>query len=182
MLSKLQLRTRRSTSTALFAALMTLAPVGAFAQSPEQSSFPPDVFKRVVFDPTTYAPAVVAYDATVRDWKSSQVFFRNGYFENNGRFTISGRPDDVPISYAAGRNRILMDALINLQLSVVNEVADQAFEGMLANRFPDHRRLVRTLGWMERIWFASFISYKLSEAHYRQAAENIARARQLRFR
>jgi len=41
---------------------------------------------------------------------------------------------------------------------------------------------VRTLGWMERISFASFMSYKLSEAHYRQAAENIVRARQLGFR
>ncbi len=182
MLTQLQLWTRRSTSYLLLAALIILMPHPAFAQSLEQSSLLADTFKRVVLDPTTYAPAVVAYDATMRDWQSSQLFFQKGYFEQNERFTLTGRPNDVPMSYAAGRSRILSDALINLQMSLVNNVADQVFERMLATRFPEHRKLVRTLGWIERISFASYMSNRLSAAHYRQASENIARAQQLGFR
>jgi hypothetical protein len=86
------------------------------------------------------------------------------------------------MSYATGRNRILSDALINLQISAVNNVAGLVFERMLTNRFPEHRKLVRTLGWIERLSFASYMSYRLSDAHYRQASENIARAQQLGFR
>lgn len=181
MLTQLQLWTRRSALCVLFAALIVvLTPFSVSAQ--EQPSFLADTFKRVVFDPTTYAPAVVAYDATMRDWNSSQPFFRNGYIEHNERFTLTGRPNDMPMSYDAGRSRILSDALINLQISVVNNVTDQVFERMLANRFPEHRRLVRTLGWIERISFASYMSYRLSAAHYRQASENLARAQQLGFK
>jgi hypothetical protein len=180
MLTQLQLWTRRSTLCVL-ASLMVLVPLRASAQNPEQSSFLADTFKRVVFDPTTYAPAVVAYGATMRDWNSSQPFFRNGYFEHNERFTITGRPNDVPMSYGAGRSRILSDTLITLQMSLVNNAADQMFERMLNDRMPNHRTLVRTLGWIERMSFASYMSYRLSAAHYRQASDNNARAQQLGF-
>lgn len=181
MLSQLQLWTRRSTSIVL-AALVMLVPVRAFAQSPEQSSFLADTFKRVVFDPTTYAPAIVAYDATMRDWNTSQLFFQNGYLERNERFTISGLPNDRPVSYSVGRQRILSDALINLQMSLVNNVAAQVFERRLIDRFPTHRKLVRTLGWIERSAFASFMSYRLSARHYSQAVENESRASQMGLR
>jgi hypothetical protein len=182
MLRQLQLRAGRSTAAVLFAAFTILAAVPAFAQNREQSSLLADTFKRVVFDPTTYAPAALAYDATMRDWNSSQVFFRNGYVEYNERFTISGRPKDIPIGYAAGRRLILTDALVTLQMSAVNNVADQLFERMLANRFPEHRKLVRTLGWIERLSFGSYLSYRLSAAHYRQAAQNETTAKQLGFK
>ena len=101
----------------------------ASAQSQEQSSFLADTFKRVVSDPTTYAPAALAYDATMRDWNSSQPFFRNGFVEHNPRFTISGRPNDFALSYGAGRKRIRADALVNVQMSAVNNVVDQLLAG-----------------------------------------------------
>ena len=182
MLTQLQPWTRRSTSFVLLAALMVFVPPPAFAQNQEQSSFLTDTLKRVVFDPTTYAPAAVAYGATMRDWDSSQPFFRNGYLEHNERFTITGRPNDVPLSYGAGRSRILSDTLINLEMSLVNNAADQMFERILTARVPNHRTLVRTLGWIERISFASYMSNRLSAAHYRQASENNARAQQLGYR
>src|SRR5437870_2126724 len=98
MLSRLQTWARRSTAKVLFAGLLTiLTPLGVSAQ--EQPSFLSDTFKRVILDPTTYAPSVIAYDATMRDWNSSQVFFRNGYFEHNERYTLTGRPNDAPMSY-----------------------------------------------------------------------------------
>ena len=167
---------------AMLAALMLLTAFGVSAQEREQpSSFVGSVFTRVAVDPTTYTPALLGYDATIRDWNSSQPFFQHGFREANGRFTISGLPNDVPVSYAAGRRIILADALVSLERSVVNNLAEQIVERMLVQRFPNHRKLVRTLGWAQRISFASFKSYRLSAKHYRQADQNQRLASQLGF-
>jgi hypothetical protein len=157
-----------------------LLPLTVSAQ--EQPSLLGGTVKRVIFDPTTYAPAIIAYDGTMRDWSTSQPFFRNGYVERNERFTLTGRPNDMPVSYEVGRNRILNDALLTLQMSIVNNVADQLFERALITRYPEHRKLVRVLGWIERGAFASYMSYQLSAKHYRQAAANAQRAQQMGFR
>jgi hypothetical protein len=179
MLSQLQRSARRSIML-IFIALTVSFPVRATAQ--EQPSLLGNAFKRVILDPTTYVPASLTYDATVRDWNSSQPFFQNGYFEHNERFTVSGLPNDRAMSYAEGRRQILSDALINLELSIANNMADQLFERLLLRRFPDHRKLVRAMGWIERISFASTMSYRLAAPHYRQAAENVERARQMGFK
>jgi hypothetical protein len=142
-------------------------------------SFLLDVTKRVVLDPTTYAPAIIAYDATMRDWKSSQPFFQNGFVEHNVRFTVSGRADDFPVDYGVGRRRILSDALANLEMSAVNNVTDSMFEHVLGERYPNHRKLIRALGWIEKSAFASYMSYRLSAAHYRQWQQNEQMASQL---
>jgi hypothetical protein len=165
----------------VFVALIgILIPLPVSAQ--EQHSPIGDTVKSVILDPTTYAPAIIAYDATMRDWKTSQPLFRAGYIEHNERFTLSGRPNDVPMSYGDGQRRILTDALLNLQMSVVNNVADQVFERMLRSRFPEHRKLVKTLGWVERTTFASYLSYQLSAQHYRQATLNAQRSQQMGLR
>jgi hypothetical protein len=91
---------------------IVLMPAYASAQESSDGSAVGSIFKRVVFDPTTYAPAIIAYDGTMRDWNTSQPFFRNGYFERNERFTLSGLPNDRPVSYEAGRRRILNDAFV----------------------------------------------------------------------
>jgi hypothetical protein len=186
MLRKLQLDGRRkircavlAARCAVMAATMIVLPLHVSAQTTEQPSFLGDTFKRVILDPTTYAPAAIAYDATMRDWKTSQPFFTNGYFEHNERFTISGLPNDRPVSYGVGRQRILSDALVTLQMSLANNVADQIFERMLVDRFPTHRKLVRTIGWIERSAFAGYMSYYLSARHYHQAAVNQAYAQQM---
>jgi len=167
---------------AMLAALMLLTAVGVSAQDREQpSSFVGSVLTRVVVDPTTYAPALLGYDATIRDWNSSQPFFQHGFREANARFTISGLANDVPVGYAAGRRIILADALVSLERSVVNNVAEQVIERILVQRFPNHRKLVRGLGWAQRISFASFKSYRLSAKHYRQAAQNERLARDLGY-
>jgi hypothetical protein len=66
--------------------------------------------KATVLDATTYPAAVLHYDATMRDWQSSQPLLRHGFVEQNPRFTLSGLSNDQPISYGAGRNQILRDA------------------------------------------------------------------------
>ena len=169
-------------SVAVLAIAMVLMPAYASAQETNRGSAVGDVFKRVVFDPTTYAPAVIAYDGTMRDWNTSQPFFRNGYFERNERFTLSGLPNDRPVSYEVGRKRILSDAFVTVEMSLINNFTGQVFERVLIDRFPTHRKLVRTIGWIERSAFASFMAYHLSAQHYQQAAANQAYAQQMGFK
>src|SRR6202171_3728893 len=143
-----------------------LSPSSATAQDQQQSSPVISIFKEVVLDPTTYAPAVIAYDATMRVWNTPQPFFRNGFTELNPHFTISGLPNDVPLSYADGNRRILSDAFANLGLSLVNNFTDRVFERTLIGRYPRHRKIVRAVGWIERVSFGGYMSYVLSSAHY----------------
>ncbi|RPJ70287.1 MAG: hypothetical protein EHM24_16005 [Acidobacteria bacterium] len=169
-------------SIAIVAALTMLG--SAPAPPPQEGNQTPlalDVVKRVALDPTTYAPAVVAWGGTRLDWKSSQIFFENGWHEQNPRFTVSGRGNDTPIGYAAGNRKILTDSVWNLRLSLINNVSEQLIEGVLIRRFPTHRRLLRTLGWIERIVAASYWTYQLSADHFRQWQANERRAQQLGY-
>jgi hypothetical protein len=171
---------QRAVSIVLFAVgISSFSSSSVTAQDQQPSSPLVSIVKEVALDPTTYAPAVIAYDATMRDWNSSQPFFRNGYMELNPRFTVSGLPNDVPVSYAAGNRRILSDAFANLGLSLVNNFTDRAFEHKLMERYPDHRKIVRAVGWIERLSFSGYMSYALSAAHFRQAAANVSQARAL---
>ena len=169
-------------SRAIVIALTTLvasAPVSA--QDQDHASFLPDVVKKVILDPTTYAPAIVAWGATRLDWRSSQIFFQNGSVEHNARFTVSGRGDDIAMSYAAGNRQILSDAMANLQISLINNATARVIERMLLRGRPNHPTLVRTIGWIERSAVASYVSYRQSARHFRQWQENERRAQQLGY-
>src|SRR5688572_15871656 len=87
-----------------------LAPASALAQA-EQRPFAWDVARAALIDPTTYAPALISYHAIRQDWKTSQILFANGWLEQNPRFTLSGRVNDVPVSYHEGTKRIRTAAL-----------------------------------------------------------------------
>jgi hypothetical protein len=179
---------RQPIAVRIFAAVVALVGgLGLACASPASAQEPSDagiggLIRGVVLDPTTYAPAVIAYDATMRDWDSSQVFFEHGYRERNARFTLSGRPNDLPVSYEVGQRRILGDSLVMLQASALNNVSSRIVERVLMKRYPHHRRLVKAAGWVERITFASVLSYRLSVQHYRQANHNTTLARQLGYR
>ena len=161
---------------------MMLVASSVSAQDQDRASFVPDVVKNVILDPTTYVPAIVAWKATRLDWQSSQVFFQRGWLERNPRFTVSGRADDVAIGYAAGNRQIFADAIAVLQLSMVNNVSERVIERLLMPRYPNHRKLIRTIGWIERSAMASFWSYRLSAGHFRQWQKNEQLAQQLGFR
>jgi hypothetical protein len=135
--------------------------------------------RSIILDPTTYAPALTLYEAARLDWASSQVFFRNGFVELNGRFTVSGRPGDAPVSYRVGHRRIVGDAFTIMQGSVAHNVTAQVIERLLIARYPRHRKLVRVMGWVERVSFASIRSYHLSAGHFRQWQANEQRAAEL---
>jgi hypothetical protein len=173
-------RSLRRWCSAVFATAMLATPLTVSAQEPH-SSFVTDVAKHVLLDPTTYVPAILAYDSTMRDWNSSQPFFQNGFVEHNPQFTDSGLPNDRAVSYEVGRQRILSDVVANMEMSAVNNLTDSVFEHVLIERYPNHRKLVRALGWIEKSAFASYTSYRLSASHYRQWQENERMAQQLRF-
>ena len=162
----------------LLLSMMILMPAIASAQTESDSNVVWDVTKAVLFDPTTYAPATLSYTSMKMDWDSSQTLFRNGWVEQNQRFTISGRPNALPVSYEEGNKRIGQMALLHLQESLVNNTAANIFERVLANKYPQHRKLFKVLSWTERIAFASYVSYAASAAHFDQAERNRQLARQ----
>lgn len=163
-------------------AILTLTPAIASAQSETESSLFWDVTKSVVFDPTTYAPAVLSYTSMKMDWESSQPLFRNGWVEQNHRFTVTGRPNDTPIGFADGNKKIRQMALLHLQESVINNVAANLFERVLVEKYPQHRKLFKTLSWIERIAFSSYVSYLASANHFKQAERNRQLAIQYGYR
>jgi hypothetical protein len=166
----------------ILAAALILAPGVASAQSETESSLFWDVTRSVVLDPTTYAPAVLSYTSMKMDWESSQPLFRNGWVEQNHRFTVTGRPNDLPISFADGNRKIRNMALLHLQESVINNAAANLFDRVLAERYPQHRKLFKTLSWIERIAFSGYVSYLASANHFKQAERNRQLAIQYGYR
>ena len=162
--------------------LMILTPSIASAQTDTDSNVVWDVTKAVLLDPTTYAPATLSYTSMKMDWDSSQTLFRNGWVEQNQRFTISGQPNGLPVSYEEGNKRIRQMALLHLQESLVNNAAANIFERVLANKYPQHRKLFKVLSWTERIAFASYVSYMASANHFRQNDRNRQLAIQFGYR
>jgi hypothetical protein len=155
-----------------------LTPSVVMAQDEGRSNVVVDVTKAVLLDPTTYAPAGLSYTSQRMDWKTSQLLFSAGWLEHNSRFTVTGRPDDTPISFAEGNKQIGRDALAHLQESVINNLSTQVFERALSQKYPEHRKLFKTLGWVERIGFSSYIGYVASVDHFRQVQKNQEMARQ----
>jgi hypothetical protein len=154
----------------------------AMAQAPGSETSEPllqEVARRVAFDPTTYAPTIVVHTGRQLDWESSQTFFRIGYLEQNPRFTVSGLPADTPVSYAVGNRRIARDALGVLGRSAANNAVCAFVERALIARAPRHRRLIRTVGWIERVSFGSYWAYKLSHRNFEQWRANERLAREL---
>jgi hypothetical protein len=164
-------RMRAITQCVLVGLLLT-TPAIASAQGESDTNVIWDVTKAVVFDPTTYAPAALSYTSMKVDWNTSQPLFRNGWVEQNHRFTISGRPNDVPVSFAEGNRKIRRMALLHLQESLVNNAAANILERVLAEKYPQHRKLFKVMSWIERIGFASYVSYVASANHFKQAERN----------
>jgi hypothetical protein len=161
-----------------FLALMGAAP----ARAADWPSAVESVFKQVVFDPTTYSPAITSYTAERLDWKSSQIFFEHGYVEHNPQFTISGFPDDIPVGYDAGKRIILRNALGDLGTSLIHNTAVRIIERELLERHPERQKLIRAIGWIERISFAVTLASIQSANHFRQWRKNEQLARELGYR
>jgi hypothetical protein len=162
----------------LTAIVLVFASALASAQTEERRPFAWDVARAVLVDPTTYASALISYESMRQDWKTSQVLFAHGWLEQNPRFTISGRANDVPLGYHEGTSRIRGVALTVLRGSAVNNLSVRIAERLLVARYPHHRTLIRTLSWVERIAFASLLTYSNSADHLRQASSSRRLARE----
>ena len=127
---------------------------------------------RVVKDPTTYALPPIVYTAHRLDWDSSQKLFAHGYLEANPNFTLTGRVNDVPISHAAGNRRILRYSASMIGRSVLNNGICALVERRLIERAPHRRKLIRTLGWIERGFVTAYWSYRLTHNQVGQWREN----------
>jgi len=57
------------------AVLLLLMSSPAYGQAELRPSFIWGVARSTLLDPTTYVPAVVTYEATLADWKTSQPLF-----------------------------------------------------------------------------------------------------------
>ncbi len=167
---------RRRLLPITFVLALLAAPASVFAQQ-EGPNVVWSVAKSVLVDPTTYTPAALSYASQRMDWGTSQVLFDAGWLEHNHRYTLSGRADDVPLGYEAGLRQIRRDALGQLQYSVVNNVAAQVFERALSQAHPEHRKLFKTLSWIERISFSAYVGYLASSNHFQQASRNRELAR-----
>jgi hypothetical protein len=178
-----QSRRRRLLTRSVATGLAVLLASGAFAQdrsgATEGASLLWEAAQRVALDPTTYAPAAVVYTAQRLDWSSSQPLFRAGYVEANPRYTTSGLAFDTPVSYAEGKRTIVRDTAALFARSLANNAVCSIVEHVLIARAPKHRKLIRTLGWIERVSVASYWSYRLSERHFEQWRANERLARQI---
>jgi hypothetical protein len=159
------------------AALLAFA-TGVAAQEPEKRT---PLALEVLKDPTTYVPAGLLYTAMRLDWESSQPFFQHGFVEDNASYTQSGLVKDAPLSYADGKQQILRDSLAVLPASIANNALLHMIERRLSDRYPQHRKLWKTLSWIERTAFAGFTSYRLAAPHFRQWQANRRLAEQYGF-
>jgi|SRR5687767_5170736 len=171
----------RAVRVFILATVLGFAPAWALAQAEQPRPFAWDVARAVLIDPTTYAPALISYESMRQDWKTSQVLFAHGWLEQNRRFTISGRANDVPVGYSEGTSRIRGAALTVLRDSAVNNLSAKIIERLLVARYPHRKTLIRALSWAERIAFASLLTYRTSADHLRQASTNRRLAREFGY-
>jgi hypothetical protein len=53
---------------------------------------------------------------------------------------------------------------------------------VLTEKYPQHRKLFKVLSWVERIAFASYVSYAASANHFKQSERNRQLAIQYGYR
>jgi hypothetical protein len=174
----------RGVALALFVTLgAASAPAAAqTASTAEQPSLLGSTVKATLLDPTTYAPSAVLYSSMFLDWKSSQPFFANGFVEANPRYTTTGLAHSEPLSYGAGTRQILKDSLVVLPGMIANNALSHLMERRLIESHPEHRKLLRVLGVVQRVSLSALISYRLSSGHFQQWQKNQRLASQFGYR
>jgi hypothetical protein len=80
--------------------------------------------------------------------------------------------DDVPISHQAGNKKILRYSLSMIGRSALNNAACAIVERRLIDRHPERRKLIRTLGWIERGLVTAYWSYRLTHNQVAQWRDN----------
>jgi hypothetical protein len=168
---------------ALLLACVVCFPSQVAAQETQDAGRSPaaTITKQVLTDPTTYLPAGLLYTSMQLDWNSSQPFFANGFVENNAKYTRSGLPRDLPISYGAGNRKLIMESVAVIPSSLANNAINRVIQRSLNERFPNKRKLWTVLAFVERAAFASYASYLVSTPHFEQWRMNERLAKELGY-
>jgi hypothetical protein len=90
-------------------------------------------------------------------------------------------PFDVPLSNTHGKEQILRDSLGILPFSFANNALTVVLQRALTRLGPEHRRRWAAVAWIERVAFASTLSYALSSRHFQQWRQNERMAAQLGY-
>lgn len=176
------IRRARRCSAFLLASVLAVSTVASAQEAPNQGEEKRTSFVvELVRDPTTYVPAGILYTSMRLDWNSSQPFFQNGFVEENARYTVNGMSRGNPLSYSEGNSKILKDSLAVLPASFANNALAHMVERRLSDKFPEKKKLWKTLSWIERISFATWASYRLSSPHFEQWQKNERLAREYGF-
>ncbi len=152
----------------------------AMAQN-KVAGFVKGVAKDVLVDPTTYGPLGASLLGKKLDWDTSQIFFEHGHGEMNPNYAVNG-PGSKAVSYATGNRKLVVESLLNFQLSIGNNAVTSAAERLLLMKYPEHRKLVKTIGWIEKVAANGYIGYYFSHLNFHQWQANKDRARQLGYK
>lgn len=140
------------------------------------------LLKKTFLDPTTYAPAGLYFTAAKLDWDSSRPFFIHGWKESNPNYTISGKPNDWPISHAAGnRKMIFRETLPLLGISALTNFGLNALEDIATHRDPKRKKFNKFIFTVTKIGLAGFSSYIWSKPNFHQWQKNRRIARELGY-
>lgn len=132
--------------------------------------------KEEISSATVYVPAGVFGASAVGDWASSQTFFEHGHGELNPRYSRKGFPAQRPMSFGDGNKVIVGDIVTSIGVSLVQNVAVDLTRDFLLRRYPRRGKLIRTLVWIEKTSFATWLTYWQSSQHFAQWQKNLAMA------
>ena len=99
-------------------------------------------FSPAARNPLTYAPAALVGVASSLDWASSQRYFRQGWFESNPGFSVSGNRNAEPLSPGAGYRRLVVHEVLPV---LATSIAVNTFSYWLEQK--GLRRVGRILRW-----------------------------------
>lgn len=152
--------------------LLAFLAISSMASAQETSLSLKRIAKQVVFDPTTYAVAGLNWFSSYKDWETSRPLFDRGFHEANPLFTVSGQPNDIPVSHGEGNRRITIAAIQWLGYSATVNTVVRTGENILRERYPEHRRLIKVAGWTTRIAINGYLAKTASEQHFGQWQRN----------
>ena len=135
-------------------------------------SEPGDTLKKSALDGMTYVTPALLAVSSFGDWNSSQRWFKAGYRETNYRLTISGKPNDIPVSYGEGRKIIIVDTIKIAGWSFAINAGSRGLERVLVRHFPDKKREVKIFTRVARTAASGYAAWYFSKDHFGKWIEN----------
>lgn len=139
-------------------------------------------FVSSLLDPTSVVPPVLFKKWTDDDWRKSQKLFGAGMVEANPLFTVSGKPNDTPISYAAGRRKINLQTMQVAAMTYGIDLSLRSLDNLAQRQDPQNRRALKWGFFAARMATKAYLVHKLANPHRVQAGKNEQMALELGLR